>query len=181
MTKTCTRRCERKRRGKIGDNFHLHSGNANTRSPLAPKATRLLHQPRSPAARLVSSQYGRQVNPQMRHSTQCALLVLFTPHPEHWMTFSASRADADHAPPSGDGRRERAHVWAEGAGQQLVIQRGTTQERSKQQQHHPGNTRGCSEGVSGTDGSPLDVARVSCPVERNATNCCYFVRVVKAF
>ena len=34
VTETCTRRCERKRRGKIGDSFPLHSGNANTRSLL---------------------------------------------------------------------------------------------------------------------------------------------------
>ena len=46
----------------------------------------------------------------MRHSTQCPLLVLFTPHPEHWMTFSASRADADNAPPTGD-RRRKPDIW----------------------------------------------------------------------
>ena len=72
------------------------------------------------------------------------------------MTFSASRADEDHGPPSGDRRRKRAHVWAEEAGH-LDDQMETTQERSNQQQHQPGNTRGCSEGVSGTDGSLFDV------------------------
>ena len=34
VTETCTRRCERKRRGKIRDGFPLQNGNANTRSPL---------------------------------------------------------------------------------------------------------------------------------------------------
>ena len=39
-------------------------------------------------------------------------------------------ADADHAPPTGDRRRKRAHVRAEEAGH--LDQIGTTQERSKQ-------------------------------------------------
>ena len=39
------------------------------------------------------------------------------------MTFSPSRAEADHALPSGDRQRKRTHVWAEEAGQHLVIQR----------------------------------------------------------
>ena len=45
VTKTCTRRCERKRQGKIVDCFPR-------------EATRLLHQPRGPAARLVSHSTG---------------------------------------------------------------------------------------------------------------------------
>ena len=43
-------------------------------------------------------------------------------------------------------------TWGEEPGQHLDDQMWTTQERRKQQQHEPGNTRGCSEGVSGTDG-----------------------------
>ena len=57
------------------------TGGPFTAPPTAHRATRLV------------SPLERQVNPQTRHCTQCALYVLFTPHPEHWMTFSASRAE----------------------------------------------------------------------------------------
>ena len=71
----------------------------------------------------------------------CVFFVLFTPHPEHWMTFSASRADADNAPPTGDRRRKRAHVRAEEAGQHLDDQIGTTQERGDQPKRTSGASR----------------------------------------
>ena len=67
-----------------------------------------------------------------RNTALSALHVLFTPHPENRMTFSASRADAENTRPSSDRRRERVHVRAKEAGQHLDDQMRTTQEQNRQ-------------------------------------------------
>ena len=62
-TETCTRHCERKRWCKIGDSFVLVKLECEHEVTRAPEATRLLHQPRSPAARLVIITVRGQVEP----------------------------------------------------------------------------------------------------------------------
>ena len=112
----------------------------------------------------------------MRHSTQCPHIVLFTPHPEHWMTFTASRADADHALPTGDRRRKRAHVRAEEAGH-LDDQMGTTQERNKQglpakgtygtsPEHHQGHQVPNAEALWLNSNMSLEDLFLQCPTRR---------------
>ena len=94
----------------------------------------------------------------MRHSIQCALLVLFTTSrtlddfflllTRKWTT-GRRQVTEDVSEP---------HVWAEEAGQTSGRPDGDdTRAEQAAAAHQPGNTRGCSEGVSGTDGSLFDV------------------------
>ena len=87
-----TRASPRTRLNKIIDSFpfqkgYVHTGELWHRWSL-PRSTN-----RSPGHSVGFTTGKEQGNPQTRHCTQCALYVLFAPHPAHWMTFSASRAE----------------------------------------------------------------------------------------